>query len=143
AFRKKALVAKVVNRQQRLHAEKGRVARQDRLHVGRDQTSLPVMAVNHVRPEDASSYFKRGARQDGETNVIVWIVAERSPIDAVAVVQRRALQQGIGNGLANLIDARVIQGSTQPNRQGIVNAACAVQLHSSITRQQDGNLFSD
>ena len=101
------------------------------------------MAVNHLRPEDSANYFERGAAQDGKANVIVRIVAERSSVEAGALVQLGAIEKVVGHGAGRLIDAGLVAGSRQPDGEVVINAADLVGRDVPVERQQNRHFVAD
>jgi hypothetical protein len=69
--------------------------------VDRDQPGLPVVGVEEVGrgAERERRRRDRGAAQEGEAERVVGVVAQRAAVDAVAIVERRAVEEEVRDAL--------------------------------------------
>src|SRR6185312_13070168 len=79
-----SLVAEVVDGEERLRAGEVRIAGEGFAEKHGQQTCLPVEAMKYIGGENATGNFQRGAREDGEADVVIGVIALLIAIEAGA-----------------------------------------------------------
>ncbi len=91
--REQALVADVVDGEDRRHGTEGGVVFVESMQQDRYQRRLPVMAVKYVgRPQDLAAFNHR-PREQGEALGIIVVVAQRRSVESLAVEERRVIDK--------------------------------------------------
>ena len=127
--------------EQRLDADEGRVAGEYCPQIGGDQAGLPVVAMNHLRPEDAPGDLERGAAKQAEANVVIGEISARIAIQSLAVVEFRTIEKIVGDRFTDLVDAGGVGNASQPDGKDIVNTT-AFGRNTAIPRQQHRDVFA-
>ena len=80
-----ALIAKIVDGEQRLHAAKSRVAGEVLAHVNGNERGLPIVTMDDFGPEQIARDGDSRHRKHREAQVVVGKISGRRSIDSVAV----------------------------------------------------------
>src|SRR5438128_2061873 len=98
--------------------------------------------MNHLRAEDAAADLEGGAAQQSEAYVVIGVIPARIAVEALAVVEFRAVKKVIGDRFADLVDAGGVRNASQPDRQVSINKT-AFERNPAVSRQQYRDVLAD
>ena len=138
-----ALISEIVNREQQFDTEEGRIRTVCVTHKGSDQRGLPIVAMEDVRPENATNCFHRRTAKNGKSDVIIGIILVVQVVNAIAIVESRAVDEIVGDAVFDhLVDARAIERPGEPHWQVVINTLRRKQFDSSIFGQDHGDVVA-
>ena len=142
--RKQPLVTEVVDGQHHRQAHERRVAGKHGALEDRDQRGLPVVAVDDVGAEHVPDHGQRHARQHGKPDVVVGVIfAAGVAVQAVAIVERRAVHQEVGHlALGHRMHVGGVFREPQPHAQVLVQDRRPLNVDAAVTRHEHGHVLA-
>ena len=144
-----------MDREERLHVPKERVGMEERLDVGRDQSCLPIVAVDDVGlPAETPERFENAATKENESFVIIlvillrrWVLIDPVPAEIVRIVQKVDLDFFLQIADEGRLDVSDLGGWTDGNGN-VLEPDDIVQLEpaladKAIPRHHDADLVTE